>query len=640
MPSPDVRRDPGLAGAAAAFAVAATAALAAAPSVSAGGSITSTWTGAVDASWTEATNWSPPFAFPNNGGGILYDVVIDLPAGLDALVEIGGGIGIGIEALSIGADDRLHLLPGTVLRPAGPIANDGRIDLQGASTALDITAPLVVLGGTGEITLDPTGDARIRGIVVGNRLQHGPEHTIRGGGRLGQDVITLDNAGRIVADDGGTLVVDPAGDDNTSSGLLRAEDGGVLVLKQGDFDGTDGRIEAAAGSQVRFEGGRIAGGELATEGDGIIAIGPGNGSLADLASRGRVAVGNGRILFLEGTITNDGEITTASAGTVSQVRLGSSSVRLVGTGELRLGGDPDRDQLVGGTAGAELVNGPQHALRGGGRLGNDTIDLVNQGLIAADVPGGMLEIDAAATFVNAGALRVAAGATLVVPPATFTHSGELLIAAGGTMQRDGDIRQTAGVTAVDGLLTVVSGGLDLQDGVLRGGGTIDGTVTAGGTVSPGASIGTLTIDGTYQQAPTGTLVTEVAGGSADRLVVSGAASLGGELRVDFAGGELPPAGTSFVILEAAEVSGGFLFADCPDGYVVQYDDEAVAIVIVEGTVSPADLNCDGIVDFDDLLLLLGAFGPCPGDGVPCRGDVDGNGEVAFPDLLTLLSDWG
>ena len=54
---------------------------------------------------------------------------------------------------------------------------------------------------------------------------------------------------------------------------------------------------------------------------------------------------------------------------------------------------------------------------------------------------------------------------------------------------------------------------------------------------------------------------------------------------------------------------------------------------------PADLNGSGDVDFDDLLLLLSAWGPCPPQP-DCPEDLDGNGAVDFADLLRLLSAWG
>jgi len=54
---------------------------------------------------------------------------------------------------------------------------------------------------------------------------------------------------------------------------------------------------------------------------------------------------------------------------------------------------------------------------------------------------------------------------------------------------------------------------------------------------------------------------------------------------------------------------------------------------------PADLNCDGVVDGADLLILLSAWGACadPGD---CPADLNGDGVVDGADLLMLLSSWG
>lgn len=51
---------------------------------------------------------------------------------------------------------------------------------------------------------------------------------------------------------------------------------------------------------------------------------------------------------------------------------------------------------------------------------------------------------------------------------------------------------------------------------------------------------------------------------------------------------------------------------------------------------PGDVNGDGFVDFEDLLLLLAAWGPCE----DCPEDVDGNGQVDFADLLIVLANWG
>ncbi|NNF43824.1 MAG: hypothetical protein HKN62_12425 [Phycisphaerales bacterium] len=52
-----------------------------------------------------------------------------------------------------------------------------------------------------------------------------------------------------------------------------------------------------------------------------------------------------------------------------------------------------------------------------------------------------------------------------------------------------------------------------------------------------------------------------------------------------------------------------------------------------------DATCNGVVDFEDLLTVLAAWGPCPAPPAACPGDVDGDGSVGFSDLLAVLSGW-
>ena len=54
-----------------------------------------------------------------------------------------------------------------------------------------------------------------------------------------------------------------------------------------------------------------------------------------------------------------------------------------------------------------------------------------------------------------------------------------------------------------------------------------------------------------------------------------------------------------------------------------------------------DLNCDGMVGFNDLTTLLANWGSCPTGGFsPCRPDFDEDSDVGFSDLVTLLANWG
>ena len=55
---------------------------------------------------------------------------------------------------------------------------------------------------------------------------------------------------------------------------------------------------------------------------------------------------------------------------------------------------------------------------------------------------------------------------------------------------------------------------------------------------------------------------------------------------------------------------------------------------LEPTV-PGDVTGDGVVDFNDVLALLSAWGPCSG----CPEDLDGDGDVGFSDLILVLSNY-
>ena len=64
--------------------------------------------------------------------------------------------------------------------------------------------------------------------------------------------------------------------------------------------------------------------------------------------------------------------------------------------------------------------------------------------------------------------------------------------------------------------------------------------------------------------------------------------------------------------------------------------EGVAELLIGQRAVAGDVNDDGVVDFADLLAVLGAWGPCAGD---CPADLDGDGVVGFADLLIVLANW-
>jgi hypothetical protein len=53
----------------------------------------------------------------------------------------------------------------------------------------------------------------------------------------------------------------------------------------------------------------------------------------------------------------------------------------------------------------------------------------------------------------------------------------------------------------------------------------------------------------------------------------------------------------------------------------------------------ADVDGDGAVGFNDLVILLGTWGPCAVPPDTCDADLDGDGAVGFTDLSQLLAAW-
>src|SRR6185503_17436323 len=91
-------------------------------------------------------------------------------------------------------------------------------------------------------------------------------------------------------------------------------------------------------------------------------------------------------------------------------------------------------------------------------------------------------------------------------------------------------------------------------GTLVAKGTIGGGVNNGGMLSPGSapveSPGVLNVSRDYAQAATGKLRIEIGAAGADRLFITGSATLGGTLELSALNGYTPAFGDSFSILRA------------------------------------------------------------------------------------------
>ena len=67
-----------------------------------------------------------------------------------------------------------------------------------------------------------------------------------------------------------------------------------------------------------------------------------------------------------------------------------------------------------------------------------------------------------------------------------------------------------------------------------------------------------------------------------------------------------------------------------------YYDDSDGDVIIETPGCAGDIDGDQEVGFNDLLDVLSNWGPCSG----CAGDLDGDEVIGFDDVLFLLNRWG
>ena len=67
--------------------------------------------------------------------------------------------------------------------------------------------------------------------------------------------------------------------------------------------------------------------------------------------------------------------------------------------------------------------------------------------------------------------------------------------------------------------------------------------------------------------------------------------------------------------------------------------EVVGVLLTPVDVPIGDLDCDCMVNFDDFLMLVDGWGPCPPGGA-CPADLNGDGTVSVVDFLIMLANWG
>ncbi|MHC4991832.1 MAG: hypothetical protein ACYTGC_12710, partial [Planctomycetota bacterium] len=401
----------------------------------------------------------------------------------------------------------------------------------------------------------------------------------------------------------------------------------------------------------------------------------------------------------DGTLEISGGGTASSGATFIADELASSgAVHVNGassswtvTGNLFVGNAGDGEVAVSG--------GGHATVEGLCRIG-DNLDAT--GLVTVQDASSQLECQAE-TFVGnegSGEIAVSGGATLLTSRVKVGDEigaeGAVSVTGTGTAWSDAVeiIVGNFGTGSLD-----VSGGATVN-GVL---GTIgddpggNGTVTVSEAGSSWTSTGQLTVgvvgsgllrvhdagqvstQGNYQQGANGALEVRLAPGSVVALDVANTAQLAGELTVSLADGFSPPVGSTFTLVAAGAVNGEFDTTTLPPDLELSYLADEVLVEVVG--VAPigacclndnscvqltqtdcelqgggyqgddttcaenpcavtGDINGDGMVDVDDLVLLILAWGPCPVPPAECPADINDSGMVDVDDLVLLILNWG
>lgn len=267
-------------------------------------------------------------------------------------------------------------------------------------------------------------------------------------------------------------------------------------------------------------------------------------------------------------------------------------------------------------------------------------------VIAADAGStGSLAIHSGSLFVRqniliggatsaAGELHLSGGKLITAgtigvgtaPSGVFGFTGGTLVAANidATNLRSSVAQSSIGTFGMDGATAVLAPGDVGVAGRLN--------VTGGLALTAG----NLSIDLGGTAAATGFQTTDPAH---DAVVVSGAATLGGNLMLTSVSGYVPEPLIAHTILTAANVEGHFAAIggnqiSATRWLAVTYDEASVKVT----ATLPGDANVDGTVNFDDLLTLAQGYGAS--DSTWAAGDFTGNGTADFDDLLALAQQYG
>ncbi len=572
------------------------------------------WDGDTSVNWSDGGNWSGNSAagagdtafFSDNAptnqpeinvaaitiDGIEYDSSItgstlgvnqNLTIATDGIVN---RVATNTQTITVASTFTLNLQAGNIAAGVN-LVNNGSFDVNSDSD-ITVNEPIT---GTGDLTKSGAGTLTLLGTS-----------TFSGGTTVDEGNLQLgDGLAEGNIDTSGVAGIDVA----AGAGLIfNSPD----TLSFGDVISGDGTVTQSGADTLTLTNDNLYTGKTTVNSGGLRI---GNGGAAGSLQSSEVELADSNVDLTFNSTTNStfaGNIT----GLGSLVKSGNNTLTLTGTGNsylgnttvnagiLQIGDNATTDAgTLGSTVsladGAELqFNRPDQYVYGGvisdadaetgvgivRQAGDGTLVLTGNSTYTAPtiIDAGTLQIgnnslagSVASDITNNSALVFYRSDDLVTYAGAIDGAGSLSKMGSGILALNGDSSLFTGVTTVDqGTLLVGdanntdvvlgdgSNSLTVADGATLGGfGTVaaDVTVQYGATMSPGASIGTLTIDGDYVQEAGSTYLVELDGlGNSDSVTVTGSADIqGGDLVMNVDAGFIP--GHTYTILTT---TGGFV----------------------------------------------------------------------------------
>ncbi|MBI1370019.1 MAG: choice-of-anchor D domain-containing protein [Planctomycetes bacterium] len=366
--------------------------------------------------------------------------------------------------------------------------NNGTVHQNSLGNATDVRIDgSTTFAGSGTWAMSDNVNNRIFGLTAGDILTNSAAHTFTGSGQIGTGTIGLINNGTIIANNNssnrlfinpGDADVDGLGSDVRNAGLMQADNNGILQLVGGVFNNNGGTIKAINDGEVELAGGAtIFGGSLATDSgnNSFIRIVGNTVRLRDitLTTGSSMIINNDIDPQFEGLITLNGSLLQNSAGNSTDVHIvGNSTV--TGTGVWTMS-NSIQNRIFSDTPTDVLTIASGFKIQGAGQLGINSLGIINNGLIDANVSSTLTIDPSIANVINNSTLRASAGGSLQLTGGTFTNNGDI------EAQDMSVVNLLSGATIVGGnFKTSGSGSINITQNLV----TIqNATLTAGSTLN-------------------------------------------------------------------------------------------------------------------------------------------------------------